>query len=135
MKLFTNDSFVSVHKALDAAELRQQVITNNIANATTPGYKKSVVRFEEHLSAAMNNKGIAGYRTDARHIPIGRGGLEDVQSQVKKFKPTFINNNHNNVDIEEEMTNLAKNQIWYDALSQNMTGKFQKIKTVIGGGR
>jgi len=135
LKIFDNSSFVSVHKALDAAQLRQQVISNNIANATTPGFKKSSVKFEEYLKNELNNKGISGYRTNSLHIPIGSSRLQDLSPKVVVHQDSAINNNLNNVDIEAEMTNLAKNQILYDALIQNISGKFQKLKTVIGGGR
>ncbi len=135
MNLFDNSSFVSVHKALDAAALRQQVISNNIANATTPGFKKSSVEFESHLRDILNQqRNIAGIRTDARHIPIGFGkDLHGVGARVILHGDTSINNNENNVDIVEEESNLAKNQILFDALSQNMNGKFQKLRMVIGG--
>ena len=134
MKLFDNSSFISVHKALDAAALRQQVISNNIANATTPGFKKSTVKFEEYLTNAIGSRGISGIRTDSRHIPIGTStDFQNVQARVILHQDTKINNNENNVDIVAENANLAKNQILYDALAQNMNGKFSKIKTIIGG--
>ncbi|OEF98601.1 flagellar basal body rod protein FlgB [Desulfuribacillus alkaliarsenatis] len=133
MDIFNNPSILSVHKALDAAQLRQHVIANNIANSTTPGFKKSSVKFEEYLSSALGRKGISGFRTDARHMPIGSSRFEDVAPRVITHKDSKINNNKNNVDIDAEMTDLAKTQIWYDALSTNMNGKFNKLRTAIGG--
>ena len=41
-----------LEKALDAAWMRNEAISNNIANVNTPGFKKSYVRFEELLSDA-----------------------------------------------------------------------------------
>jgi len=135
MNLFDNSSFVSVHKALDAAALRQQVISNNIANATTPGFKKSTVEFEAYLRDVLNEqRSITGIRTNTRHIPIGVDrNLQEIQPRVILHQDTSINNNDNNVDIVAEEANLAKNQILFDALSQNMNGKFQKLRMVIGG--
>ncbi|OEH85815.1 flagellar basal-body rod protein FlgB [Desulfuribacillus stibiiarsenatis] len=133
MNIFNNSSFSSVEKALDAAQLRQTVIANNIANATTPGFKKSSVKFEEHLQQALSKKGISGNRTHAKHLPIGASRLADVNPRIVLHKDTKLNNNENNVDIDTEMTELAKTQLWYNALSQNISGKFQKLKTVIGG--
>ena len=40
-------------KAADASWLRNEVISNNIANATTPGYKRQDVQFESYLMTAL----------------------------------------------------------------------------------
>lgn len=133
MKLFDNSSFTSVHRAMDAAQLRQNVIANNIANATTPGFKKSTVKFEEYLGRALDKKGIVGIRTHQNHIPIGASRFADMSPKIVTHGDSMINNNKNNVDIDAEMTDLAKTQLWYNALSQNMNGKFSKLRTVIGG--
>lgn len=133
MKLFDNPGFTSVHRAMDTAQLRQHVIANNIANATTPGYKKSTVKFEEYLGRALDKKGIAGIRTHQKHIPIGSSRFDEVAPRIVTHGDSMINNNKNNVDIDAEMTDLAKTQLWYNALSQNINGKFSKLRTVIGG--
>ena len=41
--------------AMQAAVVRDNVISNNIANVDTPGFKRSVVRFEDMLSDAVDN--------------------------------------------------------------------------------
>ena len=40
-------------KALDAATLRQQVISNNIANVNTQGFTPSKVNFEDEMKRCM----------------------------------------------------------------------------------
>jgi flagellar basal-body rod protein FlgB len=44
-----------------------------------------------------------------------------------------MNNNNNNVDIDSEMSLLAKNQLYYNTLIQRMNGKFNSIRTAIDG--
>ncbi|MHB1394951.1 MAG: flagellar basal body rod protein FlgB [Clostridia bacterium] len=86
-----------VHTALDAAWLRNEVISQNIANVNTPGYKKKSVVFEELLNNAMNeNK------------------LPDIK--VVENSNTSSRRDGNNVDIDIEMAELAKNTIRYNAL-------------------
>ena len=41
-------------KAADAAWKRNDAIANNIANATTPGYKRQDVSFEDEMKKAMS---------------------------------------------------------------------------------
>lgn len=44
------------------------------------------------------------------------------------------NHNGNSVDIDKEMTELAENQIYYQALVERINGKFNSIKSVLNGG-
>ncbi len=43
-------------RELDVAALRQNVIANNIANADTPNFKRSVVNFESQLRRALESE-------------------------------------------------------------------------------
>ncbi|HZJ76293.1 MAG TPA: flagellar basal body protein, partial [Oscillospiraceae bacterium] len=56
--------------ALDASWKRNEVITNNIANAETPNFKKSTVSFEEILKEQLSGEKLKGIITNAKHIPI-----------------------------------------------------------------
>ena len=42
-------------KALDATSLRQQVISDNMANANNPEYQAKAVKFDEHLREAFDH--------------------------------------------------------------------------------
>lgn len=123
-------------KALDAAWTRNEVIAQNIANVDTPGYKKKTLAFEEYLEDALDKDGFKGFTTDNRHIQIGGGSLENA-----KIKITTENKNlstrldGNNVDIENEMASLAKNDIRYNTLTQSISGGFRRLKSVISEGR
>lgn len=134
--LFTRTMAI-LEKGLDAASMRNRVIANNLANIDTPGYKRSEVVFEDELKKAIGkNGGIRGFITNEKHIPIGGTGFPDINpSQVVKHD-TSMRNDGNNVDIDREMAALAKNTIMFEALSQEIKGEFEKIKTaIIEGGR
>ena len=61
-----------LHSALNASSLRQQTISNNIANAETPGYKAKKVVFEDILKQHLTDQSsFVGTRTNARHLTIG----------------------------------------------------------------
>jgi flagellar basal-body rod protein FlgB len=122
-------------RALDAAAVRQQVIANNIANVDTPNFKRSAVRFEELLQQKLDGqKPLQGYRTDRRHFYIGRGSTE-IGPEVVKDEYSVINNNMNNVDIDYEMALMAKNQLRYNVLAQQMSAELKKIRTAMDGRR
>lgn len=132
MNLFQSPAFLAVERGLDGATLRQRAITQNIANVDTPNYKAKNVSFKEVLNQELHKKRLSAYRTDERHIPFSN---EKKGPFVWETRTTTYNHNGNNVDIDVEMAELAKNQIYYNALIDRLNGQFQSLQTVIRGGR
>ncbi|MBM6618451.1 flagellar basal body rod protein FlgB [Bacillus suaedaesalsae] len=130
MKLFSG-TINTLENSLKYSTLKQNVISQNIANVDTPNYKaKEVLKpsFSSELKSAMQAN-----RTDSRH-------MEFSNSTQSKFpvvsKPSSLyNHNGNSVDIDKEMSELAENQIYYNALIDRLNGKFNTLKTVVTGGR
>ncbi|TYQ13153.1 UNVERIFIED_CONTAM: flagellar basal-body rod protein FlgB [Acetivibrio alkalicellulosi] len=125
-----------LEKSLDAVLLRNEAISQNISNIDTPNYKRKTVAFEEYLNDALGNSGIRGTKTDSRHIPIGKRNFDDVNIKITEDgRALEMRLDGNNVDIESEMAQMAKNSIKYDVLVQRINGSFQRIKSVISEGR
>lgn len=125
-----------LEKALDAAWLRNETISQNIANENTPNYKKSDVVFEEYLNDAMDGKGFKGNTTDRRHIQIGGDNIDSVDIKItKNNRDTSYRIDGNNVDIESEMASQAKNDIKYNTLIQSLNTGYKRLKSVISEGR
>lgn len=80
LRQLLGSSQVSVlEQALSAASLRQKVISNNIANVNTPGFKKSNVIFEDLLQEAINGEKLQLTRT--------QNGVQILQSADDKDRP------------------------------------------------
>lgn len=125
-----------LERGLDAAALRNTVISNNLANVDTPGFKRSDVLFEDELRKAMTKTGqIQGVLTNEKHIPIGGASVSDVSPRVVQQNDTAFRNDGNNVDIDREMASLAKNSITYSAVAQLLNGEFTKMMSAITEGR
>lgn len=135
MSWINNRAVNVLERSLDAASLRQKVLANNIANIDTPNFKRSDVSFEQTLQAALSGDALSGRRTHERHIPIGAGKLEEVKPHVFQEKHTSMRQDGNNVDIDDEMTKLAVNQLQYNALIQRINGTFSKLKYAISEGK
>jgi flagellar basal-body rod protein FlgB len=119
--------------ALDASSLRQQVISNNIANAETPGYKGKQVVFEDILKQHLSNQTtFVGNRTDPRHFVIGNPSDIPTARTVENTD-SVMQNSGNNVDIDAEMTNMGKNSLWYYTLTQQVNSEFQQLSIAITG--
>lgn len=134
MAIWDTPSLRLMERTLDAAAFRQKVIANNIANADTPYFKRSDVRFEELLEQAMYERTIPGRRTYARHIPIGSSAAPAAPEVVTDEK-TMMNNNLNNVDIDYEMALMAKNQLRYNVITSQVNHELKNYRTALNGGR
>lgn len=115
----------NLHKALDASWLRNEVISNNIANVDTPGYKRKTVKFEEFLNSEMRTGKITSGKTRFRSSDI---------LVTQDYETLSYRSDGNNVDIENEMAELATNSLRYNTLIQKMNGDFQNLRKVIRGG-
>lgn len=120
---------------LDVAALRQNVIANNIANADTPNFKRSVVNFESQLRRALESERAPKFPqaiTDPRDIPFDRP-IDWMQVKPRRILDylTEAKNNGNNVDIEEEGTNALTNQLLYTTLVQAVTSQIQGVNIVL----
>ena len=124
-KLFSKTQFLE--KALDAAWLRNKVISHNIANADTPGYKKYQVSFEDELKAAMASS-IKGKKTRSKHMDIGAGSINDVTPRIERSDFTKMRVDENNVDMDVNGKS-GKEYTIQRSCSKNL-GEFQRIKNV-----
>jgi len=117
MNLFENTRIPILSKALDAYSLRHQVISANIANIGTPGYKAQSVEFENALSSAMSDSIVVGQTTNVRHMGIGvqssspDGTISIIENTPGELKDDQLKSGINDVDVDSEMAELAKNQI------------------------
>ncbi|UKS29894.1 flagellar basal body rod protein FlgB [Paenibacillus sp. HWE-109] len=134
MSLLDKPSWNLMERSLDASTLRQKVVANNVANVDTPYFKRSDVQFEDLLQNQMSSStpSIEGYRTDSRHFFIGKTS-NLPNTEIKTDESTAINNNMNNVDMDYEMSLMAKNQLKYNTMIQQMNSEFKKMRTVLGG--
>ncbi|ABR48880.1 flagellar basal-body rod protein FlgB [Alkaliphilus metalliredigens QYMF] len=124
-----------LNSAMSASWVRNEAISNNIANANTPNFKKSTVEFETHLKNALQGNSVSGERTHVKHIAIGAERVEEVKYKVRSHEGYRTRRDGNNVDIDVEMAELAKNQVIFNTLSTQINNEFRRIKTAINEGR
>lgn len=123
-------------KGLDAYTHRGRAISNNIANVTTPGYRRIEVAFEEELRSALDKElNLAGARTDKNHFYLGRPELEHVKSEGYRVEDQTNAGEVNNVDIDLEMAKMAENEIMYNFGVQFIRDRMSTIGSSISGSR
>ena len=124
-------------KSLDAAWLRNEVLSHNLANIDTPTYKRKDVDFEKYLRGALYGdmddvivKKRFGFRFGKKD------GIDSIKPRVMdEYTTMAMRIDGNNVDVDEEMAQMAKNTIRYNVIIQNLNGKFAKMKHAISEGR
>ena len=135
-QIMNSSNFNYLGRGLAAANLRQEVISNNIANVNTPNFKKSDVVFEELLAKeiGMDDSGrLPLVRTHDRHLPVGMIG--GAKASIQEDDTTTMRVDNNNVDIDIEMASLAKNQLSYNAMATELGSYVNKLKNVITSGQ
>lgn len=133
--IFSSDTMKILEKSLNAASLQHQLITNNIANVDTPGFKASEVVFQSKLQQALDKTQDDYLRlklTNKNHIPIvPEMTINNVEPEIVTRTETSLRTDDNNVDIDSEMSKMAENTVYYSTLSELMSLKLGMLKNVI----
>lgn len=117
-----------LNKAANASWTRGQLLANNLANVSTPGYKRQDIEFQTYLGNALQGSG----NLDRKVAGVDLG----------KIEPTVYTDNStlsyrldgNNVDIDTESANVAENQITNSALLESMSQEFSRIRLALSNG-
>lgn len=118
--------------ALNFREMRQELISSNVANANTPGFKAKKLDFEEALARALDVDGqMKMNATDGRHYNVGSGGFNNLEPEIYDNPNGVVSENGNTVDVEAEMAQMAENKLMYDALVQLINKKMGIMKYAI----
>ena len=112
-------------KAADASWTRNDILANNIANADTPGFKRKDVQFETYLKNA-----VAG--TDSLNETVANIDLNELNCTTYTDQANLsYRYDGNNVDINTENVELAKNQLKYYTLMNSMSQEFSRLKSAL----
>ena len=106
--------------AMQAAVVRDSVMSNNIANAETPNYKKYGVAFEEYLQKSVDNYKKTGVLDLSKAAPTVTRIHKNLSSRL----------DGNNVDVNEENVNLYQNSVVYDGLVNSVVSNYRLLNLV-----
>jgi flagellar basal-body rod protein FlgB len=109
--------------AIRGTEQRQSVLSNNLANVNTPGFKRSDVSFQSALADAL---GSAKSSSDT-------AGVDATSFTTQTDNTTDMRLDGNNVDADVEAANLSKNQLLFDSVMAIDTKRLHTMDTAITG--
>ncbi len=129
-------SMQALATAIKFRQMRQELITSNIANAETPGYKAKRLDFEEALARALDVDGNQSLRVnDPRHYDVGNGGFKNLQPEVSEDPNGIVSENGNTVDRDAEMARINENNLMHDAAVQLLNKKLALRKYILSAER
>lgn len=116
-------------KAADASWMRENVITNNIANIDTPGYKRQDVDFESVLQKALGKTKYSSLDKKMRELNQDLGKLTTTSyTDAANYSYRL---DRNNVDENTENAELASESLRYQLLTTAITNNFSRMQTVL----
>ena len=118
MELFDTTQ-IGLERALAGAAMRHRALSENIANANTPGYLRKDVDFHSTLRAAMGDP-------DANLESVGFAAATDPASVMRA--------DGGGVDIDRESAALAENGLEYQSLVTVAKARVDILKLAMGGG-
>ena len=116
-----------LNKAASASWEREQLISNNIANADTPGYKRRDLDFESTLESELGK---------SKYVSLD-DKVANIHMDHLNAKKYIVNASYsyrldgNNVDPEQENVELASETIRYLGLTNSISQEISRYKTVI----
>lgn len=128
---FEDSSMKLMERSLDLAVQRQGLISANIANVDTPGYKTIDMNFEDELKRAVD-PGASLAVTNPHHISSGNGR---VMASAGAVEGLTERNDRNNVNIDREMAQVSTNAMKFSMAAQLLAGKFRTLRSAINEGR
>ena len=116
-------------KAADASWMRENVITNNLANVDTPGYKRQDVDFTSALKRELGRSKYESLDKKVRSLNTDLSGLS-VSSYTDASNYSY-RLDRNNVDVDTEQVELASEQLRYELLTTAINEEFNRMKVVL----
>ncbi|MFH0911816.1 MAG: flagellar basal body rod protein FlgB [Planctomycetota bacterium] len=136
--LFEREAIPVLEASLAFAAARQKAIQNNIANVDTPYYKRETVpeaEFDQALAQAIEERARAHpnrfVMSDTRNIEFVQGGTVPLVRNVPGPDAGPERHDRNNVEIEKEMVDLAKNTLYIEALQRLLKKDYNMLLSAL----
>jgi flagellar basal-body rod protein FlgB len=107
-------------KLMDATALRQKVLSNNLANANTPGYLRKDVKFGAALASAMKG---------------GVAEISKVTPEVIVDKEARVDDRGNSVSLQKELGEISQNELLYNFAAEMTSRKLSTLQKAITGSK
>jgi flagellar basal-body rod protein FlgB len=130
MSWLDNNNLLLSQKSLDYLWEKQRVISENIANNDTPGYKAKEISFEEELNSKLSRFRNSS-NPNANDI---RDAILDSKIRIDVSEEESNRLDGNNVNLDVEQVELSRAQLQYQYQIFQINDQFSRIKSSMGKG-
>ena len=136
--LFAKGGLPVLEKALSFHEQRHALLAQNIANASTPGYRPvDLDEGEFHrLMREASARQACGHPRKFEMGPSDRFALRadgTLQARALEIREGQLRHDGNSFNVEREMTRLAGNTIGHEMTAQLLSGSSRLLEMAIRG--
>ncbi|NVM22131.1 MAG: flagellar basal body rod protein FlgB [Desulfobacterales bacterium] len=118
----------AIERTLDITKFRHGLITSNVSNLDTPGYRTKEIDFYQALKDALEGRLVDLTRTHDLHFETRRGPAETYEITYPERGDW--------VDIDREMSKLSENNLRYQTGIEALLRRFSMVRyTITEGGR
>lgn len=133
MGIKLDHTFQVLEASLNGSTARQNTIAHNISNINTPGFKQFLINVEEQLANQNTAFGQLPLKISSpKHIGNDANMSEFA---IARDDSPALRMDGNNVNLEEQMTAMVKNELYTNAALNQVNKKIAMRKYVISDGR
>lgn len=106
-----------MERSMDVRMANQRLAASNLANINTPGYRARRIDFEATMRRVLEDP------TEP----------ESATPVIYQSPAPSLTLDGNNVDLDEELSQIARNRLMYSLTSQMLAAKLRQFNSVIDG--
>lgn len=119
MSQLFDETSARLSEVIRFASLRHQILSRNVANIDTPGYRPMEVSFREELKLAAGPG-------DSPTTVVNAVVTADPAAGAGRY-------DGNAVDLDRQMAKLGENALWHNTLIQILNSRMNLLRTAIRG--
>ncbi len=117
--------FGYLEKGMDLLIAKQNMVSSNVANISTPGYKAKKVVFEKAMNAAIGG-GFSMKETNPKHFPLNLKGVYGVKPAYK-VELSGAREDGNTVNLDRETLTSAENNSKFNLFATVWTKHMKNV--------
>ncbi|MEA3288560.1 MAG: flagellar basal body rod protein FlgB [Campylobacterota bacterium] len=118
-------------KQLNYRGERQKVISSNIANLDTPGFKTKELEFKNELDKSNEDYQLKLKRTHNMHMDISNSDFKDRDYKKVEVQGLEEQNDGNNVNLDTQMSQMTQNNVMFSAIQNSIKKDSAWFKSII----
>ena len=128
MKLF-NNTFDILERSMDVRFKRHSLLSSNVANSETPGYKARELDFAGELERVLGSGPQTLEKTNPGHLDLSSGSM----AHVVLDETGAVGADGNNVDLDIAMGKLSDNARGYQSAAGWLGVEMRLLKNIARG--